>query len=62
MQNVVKLGSSQKDAAIAELLNAIASIRSGEMIGLTLIKTSSSLSVCSTIVLEPFREEMIRSA
>lgn len=62
MHNVFELGSSEKDAAIAELLNAIASIRSGDLIGLTLIKTSSSLSVDSTTVLAPFREEMIRSA
>lgn len=62
MLNVVQLGSTEKDAAIAALLETIALIRKGDVIGLTMIRTSSSLSVDSTVVLSPARNELIRSA
>lgn len=62
MQNVLKLGSTEKDAAITALLETIALIRNGDVIGLTVIRTLSNLSVDSTVVLSPARNELIRSA
>ncbi len=60
MSNVVNLES--QDATISKLMALVASVRKGEVIGLSVIKITTDLQVQNETLLEPKKLSCVRVA
>lgn len=61
MLNVVQMTSLQ-DETITKLMSLVAAVRKGEVIGLTVIKITSDLTVQNETILEPKKPSCVRVA